>query len=258
MENYLIDLDGTVCEDIPNEESHRYPYAHVLKGAVKKVRELYDSGNRITFFTSRESKDREVTLAWLIRHGFKFHGLIMDKPRGGQYTWIDNLDVKGIKFRGDWENVLGERKMRTFWAIVICGILSAAATIGGFMYLAHHSRPQAETVTNEFNVSPTRMANDLINYSVSVPPLGQIWAFAPEQKISVDVLQKKSNQDGMIIAVKMSATATVQPPADAKSKTPPAPVTLFLNGVAKLHYEWIAGEWYLTDIQSVSLHITQK
>ena len=32
------------------------------------------------------------------KHGFKYHGLLMGKPRGGNYIWIDNLDVKGIKY----------------------------------------------------------------------------------------------------------------------------------------------------------------
>jgi dihydrofolate reductase len=107
MKNRLIDLDGTVCEDIPNEESHRFPDAQVLVdrngvSAVDWVNRLYDAGDRITFFTARESKDREATLAWLHRHGFRFHGLLMDKPRGGNYVWHDNLDVRGVKYEGEY------------------------------------------------------------------------------------------------------------------------------------------------------------
>ena len=30
----------------------------------------------------------------------------MDKPSGGNYVWIDNLDVKGIKYRNNWDNVI--------------------------------------------------------------------------------------------------------------------------------------------------------
>ena len=47
---WLIDIDGTVCEDIPNEESHRFREAKVLPGALEKVQELYDNGDRVTFF----------------------------------------------------------------------------------------------------------------------------------------------------------------------------------------------------------------
>ena len=27
----------------------------------------------------------------------------MDKPRFGNYVWIDNLDVRSIKFKGNWD-----------------------------------------------------------------------------------------------------------------------------------------------------------
>lgn len=105
--NLLIDIDGTVCEDIPNEESHRYPDAKVLvdrngMSAVDWVNRLDREGNVITFFTAREEKDREVTLGWLRHHGFNFHGLIMGKPRGGNYVWVDNLDVSGVVFEGEF------------------------------------------------------------------------------------------------------------------------------------------------------------
>ena len=30
---YLIDIDGTVCEDIPNEESERFATAKIIPGA---------------------------------------------------------------------------------------------------------------------------------------------------------------------------------------------------------------------------------
>ena len=31
---------------------------------------------------------------------FKYHGLLMNKPRGGNYHWIDNHMVKATRFRG--------------------------------------------------------------------------------------------------------------------------------------------------------------
>ena len=37
---WLIDIDGTICEDIPNEEAHRFSTAAVLPGALKKVIKL--------------------------------------------------------------------------------------------------------------------------------------------------------------------------------------------------------------------------
>lgn len=100
--NYLIDIDGTISEDIPNEESWRFKDAYVIQGAVEWVNGLYDQGHYITFFTARESKDREVTFNWLTEKGFKFHKLLMDKPRGGNYIWVDNHKVTGVLFTGSY------------------------------------------------------------------------------------------------------------------------------------------------------------
>ena len=110
LKNILIDIDGTVSEDIPNEESYRFSNANVLNGAVDGVNKLYNSGNcQITFFTARTEDHRLETKKWLDKHGFKYHGLLMGKPRGGNYIWIDNLDVKGIKYdekENNWEKIL--------------------------------------------------------------------------------------------------------------------------------------------------------
>ena len=51
---FLIDIDGTICEDIPNEESHRYHNAEHFPDALKIINKWYDEGNVITFFTARE------------------------------------------------------------------------------------------------------------------------------------------------------------------------------------------------------------
>lgn len=99
MKNILIDIDGTVSDDIPNEKSELFAEAKVLDNAVESVNKLYNNiNNRITFFTARAEEHREVTDTWLKKHGFKYHGLLMNKPRGGNYIWIDNLDVSGIKY----------------------------------------------------------------------------------------------------------------------------------------------------------------
>ena len=105
MEQYLIDIDGTVSEDIPNEEAERFPNAKVMPGAVEKINAAYDRGHLIFFWTSRTHLHREVTLAWLRAHGFKFHGLITDKPRGGNWHWIDNLKGRFTLFQGKWADI---------------------------------------------------------------------------------------------------------------------------------------------------------
>ena len=104
--NILIDIDGKVSEDIPNEESNRFGSAYVLENSVQSVNKLFEEGHSITFFTARQEKHREVTLKWLTDHGFKFHGLLMGKPRGGNYVWIDNSDVEGVLYKNNWNELV--------------------------------------------------------------------------------------------------------------------------------------------------------
>ena len=102
---FLIDIDGTICDDIRNEDSHLYPTANVFPRALEIINKWYDEGNVITFFTARESKDRLVTEEWLNKYGFKYHGLVMDKPRINdhqEYVWIDNKKVRAVTYLGNW------------------------------------------------------------------------------------------------------------------------------------------------------------
>ena len=104
IKNYLIDIDGTICDDIPNEEPERIPIAQEFTGAREKLNGWYEDGHIITFFTSRVEAHRDVTEKWLDEHGFKYHGLLMGKPRGGNYHWIDDRDVECTKFT-NWESL---------------------------------------------------------------------------------------------------------------------------------------------------------
>lgn len=102
---FLIDIDGTICEDIKNEDSHLYITAKLYPESLKIINKWYDEGNIITFFTARENKDRTVTENWLKDNGFKYHGLVMDKPRikdGQEYVWIDNKKVRAVTYLGTW------------------------------------------------------------------------------------------------------------------------------------------------------------
>ncbi len=102
IRNYLIDLDGTICEDIPNEEPERMVTAAVLPYAREKINKWYDKGHIITFFTSRTEEHREVTEKWLKKHGFKYHTLLVCKPRGGNYYWIDNAPINILDLKTVW------------------------------------------------------------------------------------------------------------------------------------------------------------
>ena len=57
---YLIDIDGTVCDDIKNEDNHLYEEAKPYEGSREQINVLYDEGNKIVFFTAREYKDKPV------------------------------------------------------------------------------------------------------------------------------------------------------------------------------------------------------
>tara|TARA_B100001093_G_scaffold518187_1_gene602191 strand:- start:1320 stop:1754 length:435 start_codon:yes stop_codon:yes gene_type:complete len=106
IKNYLIDIDGTITEDIPNEEPERMETCEPWLDALRIINQWYDKGNIITFFTSRTEETREVTTKWLKKHGFKFHGLLMNKPRGGNYHWIDNHIVRATRLKTKWTNMV--------------------------------------------------------------------------------------------------------------------------------------------------------
>ncbi len=105
----MIDIDGTICEDIPNEEPERMLTAKVFDGALETINRWYDEGHIITFFTSRLEEHREYTERWLKEHGFKYHGMLMEKPRGGNYHWIDNHTVKATQYKGKFTEMVERR-----------------------------------------------------------------------------------------------------------------------------------------------------
>lgn len=108
IKNFLVDIDGTVGEDIPNEEPERMEDAAVYPDALAKVNQWYDEGHIITFFTSRTEAHREVTERWLKKSGFKYHAMLMGKPRGGNYHWIDNHIVRATRFTGKFTDLIKE------------------------------------------------------------------------------------------------------------------------------------------------------
>lgn len=101
--NYLIDIDGTVSEDISNEEPEKMLTAKEIPGAKTAINKFYDEGHIICFFTSRTEAHRVNTELWLAEHGFKYHQIIFNKPRGGNYYFIDDKLEKAIKFKGEFE-----------------------------------------------------------------------------------------------------------------------------------------------------------
>ncbi len=106
VKNFLIDIDGTICEDIPNEEPERMEDAGLFPDALERCNTWYDEGHVIFFFTSRTEAHRAVTERWLDKHGFRYHGILFGKPRGGNYHWIDNHIVRATRYTGKFTDLV--------------------------------------------------------------------------------------------------------------------------------------------------------
>jgi hypothetical protein len=84
-------------------------------GSVEMVNSWFNEGHIITFFTSRVEEHRDITETWLKKMGYKYHGLLMNKPRGGNYHWIDNHIVRATRYDGRWSELIKkEHKIEVF------------------------------------------------------------------------------------------------------------------------------------------------
>jgi uncharacterized HAD superfamily protein len=110
VRNFLIDIDGTITDDVPNEEPERMSTILPYEDALEICNKWYDQGHIITFFTSRTEDLRGITEEWLDRFGFKYHHVLMNKPRGGNYHWIDNHKVKATRFKGKFTDLIEKHK----------------------------------------------------------------------------------------------------------------------------------------------------
>lgn len=110
VKNFLIDIDGTITEDVPNEEPDRMKTCAPYPDALEMINQWFAEGHLITFFTSRTEEHREITEQWLHESGFQFHALLMNKPRGGNYHWIDNHIVRATKFNGKFTEMVRIKK----------------------------------------------------------------------------------------------------------------------------------------------------
>ena len=77
--------------------------------ALETINNWYDKGHIICFFTARVESHREVTEKWLKDNGFKYHSLLMGKPRGGNYHWIDNHLVKATRYNGKFTDLIEKK-----------------------------------------------------------------------------------------------------------------------------------------------------
>lgn len=109
IKNYLIDIDGTITDDIPNEEPERMVDCEPFPDALATINKWYEEGHQICFFTSRTEDLRDITETWLQRFGFKYHSVLMGKPRGGNYHWIDNHLVKATRYKGKFTDMVEKK-----------------------------------------------------------------------------------------------------------------------------------------------------
>jgi len=110
LRNFIIDIDGVVSEDVPNEEPERMISAYEIPGSRECVNNWYDLGHIITFFTSRTENEREITVKWLDEKGYKYHNIIFGKPRGGNYHYIDDNRVRATTFDGKFGKLVKVQK----------------------------------------------------------------------------------------------------------------------------------------------------
>jgi len=111
LKNFIIDIDGVICEDVPNEQPGRMATAKEINGSREQINKWYDQGHIITFFTARTDDLREVTVNWLKEHGFKYHGIIFGKPRGGNYHYIDDRGIRATRFKGKLGKLVVKEKL---------------------------------------------------------------------------------------------------------------------------------------------------
>ena len=109
--NYIIDIDGVICENVLNEEADKMKVAKEIPGARKAINRWFDQGHIICFFTARTSEHKKITETWLRKHRFKYHVVLYNKPRGGNYHYVDDKTIKATRFKGKFGKFVLKRKV---------------------------------------------------------------------------------------------------------------------------------------------------
>jgi hypothetical protein len=108
VRNYVIFIDGTLCEEIPNNEAGRMAHAAVHPEAVESCNRLFDRGHLITFVTARDERHRDLTESWLMEHGFNYHEIVFGTTReGGRSVIIDGAPHR-IRSVGTFDDLASE------------------------------------------------------------------------------------------------------------------------------------------------------
>lgn len=83
---YLVDIDGTVCEEGPDHRTAPYDTRRPVTRTVAWLRRVVAAGAWIVLNTSRPACERTQTEVWLRRHEVPWHGLLMDRPAADRYV----------------------------------------------------------------------------------------------------------------------------------------------------------------------------
>ena len=114
MKIFVIDIDGTICENVRNEEGvGRMADAKPYTDSIKRINEFYDQGHYVCFFTARTDEHKQVTEDWLRKYNVKYHQVIYNKPRKigkyDQYHFIDDASVRATTFKGKFSSFIKKK-----------------------------------------------------------------------------------------------------------------------------------------------------
>ena len=106
---FIIDIDGTVCEAVSNEEGEaKMRIAKPFDDSIKSVNRLFDEGHYVCFFTARTDEHKQATEDWLRKNEVRFHRVVYNKPRKlppySEYHFIDDAHVRATTFKGKFTN----------------------------------------------------------------------------------------------------------------------------------------------------------
>lgn len=125
-------------------------------------------------------------------------------------------------------------------------VLGLLVFVGGGYYAYQSFKPGVK-----FNLTSERIAKDLEGRTA---PLlyGQVWPFDPTQNLVASVVGKKTVDDYVVLFVNLKANANVTTEKEKEK----LPTQIALSGIGKLTYENVGSEWYLINVESVSLKAT--
>ena len=110
IKNYSLDIDGTICGNILNEESWRIKNTNAYSNELKTINKWFDSEHIRYFLSNRTEEHREIIKSWLKNHKFKYHGIIFGKTRGRNYHWIVDYIVRATKFNGKFTDLIRKNR----------------------------------------------------------------------------------------------------------------------------------------------------